>query len=931
MRIRVLVGCARRLWSGAFAAAAILVVVGISVVTAATFTVSNTSDAGVGSLRQAILTSNAMPGTNTIVFNIAPNIFPLTIQPQTSLPTITVPVVIDGYTEPGATTNTQVVGNDAVLMIALDGSAAGGNARGLDITAGGTTVRGLIINQFSGPCAICIETNGGNVIEGNFIGLDGFGFFNADPNRVGILIAAGTNVVGGTTPGKRNLISNNSTGVLLTGDLANANTIINNYIGTDPRGFTFGDTTLGVGVFINGASVNAVGSGQLDEGNLISGNQIGVLIAGNGASNNLVLGNLIGPESSGRFALGNDIGLVISNAPDNVIGGTQTNESNIISGNNTVGLLISSGSSGNLVRGNYIGTSPDSNNVALGNVGGGVTITNSSGNTIGGSITGAGNSIGNNDVDGVRIAAGASGNVIQGNLILGNQRDGVNIAGNQNWVGGTNAGEGNLIIQNVRSGVGVSGVMNTILANSIFTNIILGIDLNSDNVTTNDPGDADSGPNNLQNYPILSNASSCTGITIQGTLNSTPNTNFRLEFFASPACNPSGFGEGRTFIDWTGATTDGSGNVTFSVTFTNQIATGQFVTSTATDPNGNTSEFSPCIEVDRVLAHSVVKSADSNCTATATTGELDNGTTDPCGGPITLTVSPTGPYQLGSNAVTVTAIGAMGYTNSAHVFVVVVDDTPPSIACPDILVRTAGFGDTNRVVEFFNPDATDNCGTVTVNCSPPSESVFPIGTNSVTCTAVDRALNTNTCTFPVAVIPFARVDHDLAIVKLKAPKSIKLSAKKPSQTKKVTVEIQNRGPNDEVIPDATAFANFLTLKVESLGSQPSMTLVPTPARSFPITIRSKKKLSIRFDVTYTGANDSAKGNGHEDFRYIATLNRAALDGQPDGHPDDDICPRGPLPHGIDPNPDGKIMDNGCGGKNTDGTLGADIFTDVVLK
>ena len=123
----------------------------------------------------------------------------------------------------------------------------------------------------------------------------------------------------------------------------------------------------------------------------------------------------------------------------------------------------------------------------------------------------------------------------------------------------------------------------------------LGIDLGNDGPTLNDTGDTDIGANNLQNFPVITSAVSGGGTTtVQGPLNSKPLTEFRLEFFSNTACDPSGHGEGETFIGFTDVTTDGSGNASFMVTFPIAVPAGQLITATATDPNGNTSEFSEC-------------------------------------------------------------------------------------------------------------------------------------------------------------------------------------------------------------------------------------------------------------------------------------------------------------------------------------------------
>lgn len=134
---------------------------GVVKVYASTFTVTNTNDAGAGSLRQAILNANASAGTDLIDFNI-PGTGPHTIQPNSALPTITDPVVIDGTTEPDFA---------GTPIIELDGTNAG-EVDGLVITAGNSTVRGLVINRFLEANGIFLQTNGGNVIEGNFIGTD---------------------------------------------------------------------------------------------------------------------------------------------------------------------------------------------------------------------------------------------------------------------------------------------------------------------------------------------------------------------------------------------------------------------------------------------------------------------------------------------------------------------------------------------------------------------------------------------------------------------------------------------------------------------------------------------------------------------------------------------------------------------------------------
>src|SRR6266511_3479784 len=137
---------------------------------AATFTVTNTNDSGPGSLRQAILDANAAPGADTIAFNI-PEAGVHTISPLSPLPALTddAGVTIDGYTQPGSSANTLPIGNDAVLTIEIDGTAAGGFVNGLRVQGTNATVRGLVINRFA-LSGILIASGYGHHVGGCFLG-----------------------------------------------------------------------------------------------------------------------------------------------------------------------------------------------------------------------------------------------------------------------------------------------------------------------------------------------------------------------------------------------------------------------------------------------------------------------------------------------------------------------------------------------------------------------------------------------------------------------------------------------------------------------------------------------------------------------------------------------------------------------------------------
>jgi hypothetical protein len=117
-----------------------------------------------------------------------------------------------------------------------------------------------------------------------------------------------------------------------------------------------------------------------------------------------------------------------------------------------------------------------------------------------------------------------------------------------------------------------------------------GIDVNRDGVTPNTA-------NGAQNFPVLLSAlTDSNGTTVQGTLNSTPSKTFRIEFFANPAADPSGFGQGQTFLGFTSVTTDANGNASFTTAFSPAVAAGPFLPATATGPAG-TSEFAQDIQV----------------------------------------------------------------------------------------------------------------------------------------------------------------------------------------------------------------------------------------------------------------------------------------------------------------------------------------------
>lgn len=260
------------------------------------------------------------------------------------------------------------------------------------------------------------------------------------------------------------------------------------------------------------------------------------------------------------------------------------------------------------VEGNFLGTD-SSGETDLGNGFSGVSFSGGA-NTVGGLSPEARNLISGNGFFGVDLG-GIGASKAQGNLIgtdkdgtsdLGNDDSGVRVLCNNCTVGGTDNdpndanNPANTVAFNGEDGVEVrNGINNRILSNSIFSNGEQGIDVGfDDGPTANDPLDQDTGPNNLQNKPTLTSAkSSASATTIRGRLNSTPGTTFKIQFFS----NPSGENEGRKFLGQTNVTTGSDGLVTFTFSPSQKVVVGQTITATATDPGGNTSEFSAPREV----------------------------------------------------------------------------------------------------------------------------------------------------------------------------------------------------------------------------------------------------------------------------------------------------------------------------------------------
>lgn len=492
------------------------------------FNVTNTDDSGTGSLRQAIIDAAANPGNDEIQFTI-PGSGPHSITVTSNLPDISQPVAIDGANNGLASDIVEIRGAGAV------------NSGLIFSTVSNCALTRMVINGCTSRQILIINASQIQVI-GCYLGVNASGTAIVDGSGIGIESVNSSDVfIGAENVASRNVISSvNNNGITIGGGNA---FIRGNYIGINAAG----TSTLGTpntGIAVANASATIGGNTTLPSNVIVA--HTGIDFGGNpalGHSSGTVRSNFIGTDASGTKALnlGNGAGVQVSHGTGVII-----DTGNVISGNGDGIVVSSSGISGassdsTVIEGNFIGTQAD------------------------------------------------------GISPLGNSGRGVYIFGSpNNHVGNINGGGRNVIAFNGAAGIVIgANTGNAVQENSIFANGGLGIDLDTTGVNLNDVGDPDTGGNNLQNYPRITSVTIESGenALIAGSLNSTANTTFRLEFFGSTKANSSGFGEGEVFLGSFDVTTDEMGNTSFGTVF--GAPNVRVFTATATDPNGNTSEFSP--------------------------------------------------------------------------------------------------------------------------------------------------------------------------------------------------------------------------------------------------------------------------------------------------------------------------------------------------
>ena len=553
------------------------------------FTVNSSNDVDDGtcnashcSLREAIDAANSTGGIDTIRFNFTTA---TTIQPDNPLPGITSRVDIDGITGTGSTCPTSAT-NPANLKITIDGINANSGANGFLFEDGSdfSSVRGLNIVRFNDDAIEIQQGSDGVAVTCNHFGLpnsDSGGYANG-----GFAVRADSliNEIGGTDHEDRNVIVG-TRGLHITG---NVNAIYNNYIGTSRDG----SVGLGVvdpssiGIFINSDS-------NTFEGNVIGGYNTGIRLITDNASNTF-RSNKIGTSQAGSSPIPNGVGLEVVDATQLTIGGSSA-EGNIIAFNTEAGIELTDSDnvtiSHNTIRSNLIGIETRSNVGQLFNNDNEITS----------------NSIFANAEDGLRLANSTRAD-IQLNNIYNNGHNGIFLASSDDATILSNT-----IYNNGDAGIGIRRYSegNTMRQNAIYANGGLGIDLlegagHTAGITSNDTDDDDisaQGGNALQNYPVLNPADASGNISGSFQRDTANTFAYTVDVYRNDVCddqtlNGVPHGEGKT---WVASFSIGLGVTLETFNWSYDLPSqpvGDFLTLTATDYLGNTSEFGNCVEIE---------------------------------------------------------------------------------------------------------------------------------------------------------------------------------------------------------------------------------------------------------------------------------------------------------------------------------------------
>ncbi len=562
-------------------------------VNATVYTVTNTNDNGSGSLRDAITNIVTYPGSHSVVFNIptsdpnynsAAGIWKITLSSQLLQIYNKSNILIDGTSQ----TVNQGDKNPLGPEIMLDGNGLVDYGFYI-MNSSNITIKGFIIGNFRYGIQIFGPNSKNNIVSGNYLGTN-YSASDSVGNFIGVEVFGGANhnTIGGLNPEDRNIASGNGHIGIRIFD-ASYNTVINNYVGTDRTG----NLPLGNydGISIEGSSKhNTIGNTNPAGRNLVSGNYAyGIPIFGAGCDSNIFIGNYMGTNAAGTAGIPNTYGFLFDDgAKYNIVGGYTDAERNIISGNSGYGaFLYNMGTSDNYVIGNYIGT----------DLTGTFAVPNGNGMVIDGACTNHivdKNLISGNLQQGIAIhITGTDGHVITRNYIgtdktgnqwLSNGEDGIRIAEGpkNNLIGGT-VTNANIIACNHGNGVTImtdNTYNNKISCNSIHQNLNKGIQLLTP----------------LANMGIKSpvitnidNNQSTQTLIVSGTVDNLAPQNIVIEVFRGDF-GLSSYCQGKTYINSVSPNALGEWYDTI-----NSFTGFAFIVATATDANGNTSEFSNSI------------------------------------------------------------------------------------------------------------------------------------------------------------------------------------------------------------------------------------------------------------------------------------------------------------------------------------------------
>ena len=453
----------------------------------------------------AIQEANATSAHDTIQFNISgagPHVFNVASGDDLGLPEITQDITIDGTSQSGASCPNIL--DPADLRIVIDGGGSQAYGLRLGESADDSLIKGLVITNFT---TAGIQMNGADRV-------------NIECNHIGV-------GADGITPGS------NNNGIRFSGDFSNSD-----------------DTIIG------GTSSNSRSERNVISGNSRAGIYNNQYSDGSGSNGTIIRGNYIGTNATGSAAVPNGHG-IWTRTRDGEIGGTQSYQANVISGNNSAAIRIGILAEDILIDGNYIGTGP------LGIF----AIPNPNGIRID-----------PNDAAGGEAApTSITIGLLAPNRIAYNSENGI-------FVQADSDGGGEVTQAQWRT-------------NEIFSNGQIGIDLGNNGVDTNDIDDPDTGPNGYQNWPVLISAEP--NGRIRGNLflqSIIPSQTYALDVYQSSDCDPSGNGEGAAYID-TIFITGAGGQANFDEFINPPPEAGKFLTMIATNGNGESSEFGNCIEV----------------------------------------------------------------------------------------------------------------------------------------------------------------------------------------------------------------------------------------------------------------------------------------------------------------------------------------------